>query len=162
MALNIILGASGSGKTTRCFEEIDKKIKSESNSKMFMLVPEQFTFEGEKKLIEVLGEEVLLRGTVTNFKRLAHKVFSKVGGAKEKSLDDCGKAMLIYYILNSDRLKFATFGTVAHQKGFAALIGDMIHSAEHHATVVLIGCGLLSADDDDCANDEECKKGQLP
>lgn len=126
MALNIILGASGSGKTTRCFEEIDKKIKSESDSKMFMLVPEQFTFEGEKKLIDTLGEEVLLRATVINFKRLAHKVFSKVGGAKEKSLDDCGKAMLIYYILNSDRLKFATFGTVAHQKGFAALIGEMI------------------------------------
>ena len=54
MALNIILGASGSGKTTRCFEEIDKKIKSESDSKMFMLVPEQFTFEGEKKLIDNL------------------------------------------------------------------------------------------------------------
>ena len=58
MALNIILGASGSGKTTRCFEEIDKKIKSEADSKMFMLVPEQFTFEGEKKLIDKLGEEV--------------------------------------------------------------------------------------------------------
>ena len=47
-------------------------------------------------------------------------------------------------------------------KAFRALIGDMIHSAEHHATVVLIGRGLLSADDDDCANDEECQKGQLP
>ena len=47
-------------------------------------------------------------------------------------------------------------------KVLRTLIGDVIYSAEHHALVVMIGCGALAADDYDRADDEERQKGQLP
>ena len=80
MSLRLIIGRSGTGKSTLCISEIKKRNLSSSAKKIIMLVPEQYTFETENKLLHEVGEKFQLNTYVLSFQRLAHKVFSEHGG----------------------------------------------------------------------------------
>ena len=96
--MRLILGRSGSGKTTFCMNEV-KKYDAEAFSKpLLYIVPEQFSLEAERELINVLRKKGIINAQVLSFKRLAYKLFAEKG-LKEKSLSSSGKAMLIYSIM---------------------------------------------------------------
>ena len=77
MGLRFIIGRAGTGKTTLCMEEIIAKGKS--GGKQGLIVPEQFTSQTERDLIEKSGQNAILTAEVLSFGRLAHRVFSKKG-----------------------------------------------------------------------------------
>ncbi|MGL5352397.1 MAG: hypothetical protein ACRDA5_03610, partial [Clostridium sp.] len=52
MAIRFIFGRAGSGKSKFCLNQIKKKLENESGNKLILLVPEQYTFHTEKKLLE--------------------------------------------------------------------------------------------------------------
>ena len=52
MEFRIIYGKSGSGKTTEIFKEIKEKIKDKN--KIYIVVPEQFSFSAENHLLETI------------------------------------------------------------------------------------------------------------
>ena len=52
--MNIIVGRSGTGKTKLCMNQIKDEILKACNKPLIYIVPEQFTFEAEKELIEIL------------------------------------------------------------------------------------------------------------
>ncbi len=54
MSLRFIFGRGGSGKTTYCLEEISKQVLDDGTSPIILLVPEQYTFESEKRLSNYL------------------------------------------------------------------------------------------------------------
>lgn len=104
MSLRIIYGKSGTGKTNFCLQEI-KKIK---NKKIYIITPEQFSYSMEKRLLEILENNVSLNAEVISFKRIANRVFTEVGGANELVISKSSQAMIIYSILQQqkDKLKF--------------------------------------------------------
>ena len=106
MGLRIIYGKSGSGKSEYCFKEIAKLIKEEK--KIYIITPEQFSFTAEKKLMEAIETEAVFNAEVVTFSRMAYRVIQEIGGRTETNLSKCGKAMLIYSILNNNKkeLKF--------------------------------------------------------
>lgn len=106
MGLRIIYGKSGSGKSTYCFNEISKLIEKEK--KIYIITPEQFSFTAERKLMEAIKVKAVLNAEVITLSRMAHRVISETGGANAENLSKCGKAMLIYSILNKSKgnLKF--------------------------------------------------------
>lgn len=106
MGLRIIYGKPGSGKSTYCFSEIAKLIHHEK--KIFMITPEQFSFMAEKKLMETVQEKAAIHAEVITLSRMAYRVLSEIGGNQKSNLSGCGKAMLIYSILNQHKseLKF--------------------------------------------------------
>ena len=57
MSLRFIFGRGGSGKTTYCLEEIGKKVNDGNTSPIILLVPEQYTFESEKRLSNFIGKD---------------------------------------------------------------------------------------------------------
>ena len=106
MGLKIIYGKAGSGKSTYCFSEISKIINKEK--KIFIITPEQFSFTAEKKLMETIESKAVIYAEVITLSRMAYRVMSEIGGNNEIQLSKCGKAMLIYSILNDCKkdLKF--------------------------------------------------------
>ena len=51
MALNVVYGKAGSGKSTYLFDYIKSNLNKE---KIYVITPEQFSFTAEKKLLEVV------------------------------------------------------------------------------------------------------------
>ena len=105
MGLRIIYGKPGSGKSEYCFSEISKLVEKEK--KIFIITPEQFSFTAEKKLMDCLQTKAVMNAEVITLSRMAYRVISEVGGNKN-NLSKCGKAMLVYSILNKYKkeLKF--------------------------------------------------------
>lgn len=106
MNLRIIYGRAGSGKSEFCFKEIANLINKEK--KIYIITPEQFSFTAERKLMDSINSGAVLNAEVISFNRMAYRVLNEVGGAKKTNLSKCGKAMLIYSILNNNKntLKF--------------------------------------------------------
>lgn len=103
MSLKIIYGRAGSGKSEYCFKEIANRLGSEK--KIYIIVPEQFSFTAEKKLLEFINEEAVISAEVLTFNRMAYRVISEVGLEKKINLSKCGKSMLIYDILLKEKKK---------------------------------------------------------
>lgn len=106
MGLRIIYGKPGSGKSRYCFCEIANQIKKET--KIYMITPEQFSFTAEEKLMESVNSCAMIQAEVITLSRMAYRVLNEVGGSTKTHLSKCGKAMLIYSILNQYKkdLKF--------------------------------------------------------
>ncbi len=106
MGLRIIYGKSGCGKSEICFTEISKLLKKEE--KIYIITPEQFSFTAEKKLMEAITSKAVINAEVITLSRMAYRVMQEVGGGIKTKLTKCGKAMLIYSILNENKkqLKF--------------------------------------------------------
>lgn len=105
MGLRIIYGRAGTGKSEYCYKEIKEKIEKE---KILIITPEQFSFTAEKKLMEAVESKSVLNAEVVTLSRMAYRVINEIGGRTETNLSKCGKAMLVYSILNNNKknLKF--------------------------------------------------------
>ena len=83
--MRFILGRSGTGKTTKCLNEIKENLDNDFNKPMYYIVPEQFSFEAEKKLIEAY------RSASGDYKKIALKVLKgEYADAALKLLDTVG------------------------------------------------------------------------
>ncbi len=103
MGLRIIYGKSGSGKSQFCFSEIAKLIEKEK--KIYIITPEQFSFTAEKKLMDAIETKAVINAEVITTSRMAYRVLQEIGGNRKTKLTKCGKAMLIYSILNENKNK---------------------------------------------------------
>ena len=99
MGLRIIYGKAGSGKSEFIYREINEKLKE--NKKIFIITPEQFSFTAEQKLMQ--NRKSVINAEVITFNRLAYRVINEIGGVIHTNLTKCGKAMLIYSILQAQK-----------------------------------------------------------
>ena len=95
MELNLIYGRAGSGKTQYCIDNLSAILKEDPSRKVFLIVPEQFTVEAEKRLLKSLDTGGLIQSEVLSFRRLSHWVLDKYGGVKKPILNASGKAMAL-------------------------------------------------------------------
>lgn len=126
MGLKIIYGRAGTGKSTFCINQIKKKINNSPTNKLILLVPEQFTFQTENKVLSAIGERYVLNAEVLSFKRFAHNVFNECGGATRTIMGDAGKSMLIFKVLEDLGDNMTVFKNASRQKGFIDIASKTI------------------------------------
>ena len=100
MSLRLIYGRAGTGKSQFCLNKIKEQINSKTAQKIYLIVPEQFSYATEKRLLETLEQDSVINAEVITFKRMAHRIFTEVGGLVEVNLSKTGKAMLVSNILD--------------------------------------------------------------
>ncbi len=108
MGLRIIYGKPGSGKSQFCFSEIAKLIDKKES--IFIITPEQFSFTAERKLMEAVNKDAVINAEVITLTRMAYRVLNDIGGEIKQSLSKCGKAMLVYSILNKHKKELEFLG----------------------------------------------------
>lgn len=108
MNLKVIYGKAGTGKSEYCFKEITKLIKQKE--KIIIITPEQFSFTAERKLMEMIETKAVMNAEVVTFKRMAYRVLNEIGANKKIGLTNCGRAMLIYSILEKQRNNLKLLG----------------------------------------------------
>ena len=128
MSLRIIYGNSGTGKSTYIFNEIANKLK-ENNRKIYIITPEQFSFTAEKKLLDAVQSNSVIKAEVLTFNRMAYRVMKEVGNANNINLSSSGKSMIIYNILSEEKnnLKF-----IGKSNENVELIGTQITEFKKH------------------------------
>ena len=106
--LKLLLGRSGSGKTTKLREMVRDALHRSPESPVFLIVPEQASFENERAMLELLGAEDAQKVHVLSFSRLADEGFRRYGGGAGKRLDDGGRILFMNLALSAvqDQLEF--------------------------------------------------------
>ena len=118
MALQFILGASGTGKTTYLYETVTRLAAEHPDTDYYVIVPEQFTLQTQKDLVKCNPAGGIFNIDVLSLARLAHKVFEELGREQRKILKDIGKSMVMKRVLTECRGEFQLFGANAGQSGF--------------------------------------------
>lgn len=133
MSIRFIYGRAGSGKSHFCLKDISEKMNNSENNSLVYLVPEQFSFQAEKNVLNVIGEQSNLKVKVLNFKRMAFRVMNEVGGITKKRMNSSGKSMLISHVLKEVWQDLTIFKGTARQKGFVTTISDSISEFKRYA-----------------------------
>lgn len=126
MSLRIIYGRAGSGKSRFCIEDIKSSKRENPDKILILMVPEQFTLQGEKNLVRALGASGIGEAEVLSFKRLARRILDEVGGGARQHVNSAGKAMIIHSILEKSKSSFKAFGRSAGQRGFVDRMAGML------------------------------------
>lgn len=126
MSLQFIYGRAGSGKSFHCLTSIKSRLQNSQDRKLVLLVPEQYTFQAERDLINVLETGGILATEVLSFRRMAYRVLNDVGGITYPHIHSAGKCMLIYRILDKLKEDFTIFHKSANCQGFVNTIASLI------------------------------------
>ena len=95
MALQFVLGNSGSGKTHYLHHNILKMADAAPNKNFLVIVPEQFTMQTQRELVERHPRHSILNIDVQSFARLAYRVFDELGSFRYQVLEETGKNLIL-------------------------------------------------------------------
>ncbi|MGN0160896.1 MAG: PD-(D/E)XK nuclease family protein [Lachnospiraceae bacterium] len=118
MAIQFILGSSGSGKSHYLYEEVIRESIQSPDKNYIVIVPEQFTMGTQQKIVQMHPNHGVLNVDIVSFQRLAYKVFEELGVDVKEILDDTGKSMIIRKILEDHREELSTFKKNVDKAGF--------------------------------------------
>lgn len=97
--LNLVTGRAGSGKTEYILNIIENRL--ESGIPMIYIVPEQISFETERKILKKFGADKALKIEVLSFTRLSEKIFREYGDIALERIDESGKSILMSRAIDS-------------------------------------------------------------
>ena len=89
--LKLLLGRAGTGKTA----EVLKRISIGRGRRQLLIVPEQASYEMERRLCAVAGNQASLYAEVLSFTRLTSRVLAQSGGLAAPALDPGGRVLLM-------------------------------------------------------------------
>jgi ATP-dependent helicase/nuclease subunit B len=128
LLLRFVAGRAGSGKSTWVYQAV-KQDMAQSSQPVYLLVPEQFTLQTEKELIDSLGIKGFMQARVTSPSRLAEEVFSQVEQNRKTAIGECGLAMALRAAASQIAEDLHAFKTVLGYNGFSSgmvkLISEM-------------------------------------
>jgi len=132
MSLRFIYGRAGCGKTRFCLEEMKARIESGDTGRLYLLVPEQYTFQAEKDLADILETGGILKNEVLSFRRLAYKVFNETGGITYPHIHPAGKSMILYRILDKMDKRLKYFKNSVEKPGFIRKLSGLVKEFKHY------------------------------
>lgn len=118
MALQFIMGGSGSGKSSHLFRQILKEAATHPHINYLVLVPDQFTLETQRTLVELSGGKGILNIDVLSFHRLAYRAFEEMPARRRTVLEDMGKMMLLRKVFLEQKKHLRYFRHGLHGMGF--------------------------------------------
>ncbi len=124
--LNLYIGRAGSGKTTCIYDELREIAKQHPAVAPILLVPEQFSFETERTLLERLGVQDAAFVKVYSFTRLADRVAKEVGGIAKRRLSDTARILLISQAIDSVRDRLSLYERQVGNTAFAQSLLQII------------------------------------
>lgn len=113
--LQFLTGRAGAGKS----EYLRRMVVEKSGSPVLrpvMIVPEQYSFETEKKIFSLAGPVKANRIDVVSFTRLANLVFRREGGIAGKVLSDGGRRMMMRMAIASCKDHLEVYGKAAESE----------------------------------------------
>jgi ATP-dependent helicase/nuclease subunit B len=131
MAVQFILGRSGTGKTSYCINAIAAELLSDNGESLIFLVPEQATYQAERAILADKGIDGYNRLNVLSFDRLEYLLLGK--NTARESISRIGRQMIIHRILRQNADKLKIFGSSAHLTGMSQKMAQTIEEIQQYA-----------------------------
>ncbi len=129
--LNFISGRAKTGKTQRIMELIKNDALNGENP--ILIVPEQFTYESEKAILHLFGENKATLGYVTSFSGLYNTIGRICGGICGKTLEPSDKLILMTRALSECESELKLWKKYANSPSFAESMLKTIDDLKNEA-----------------------------
>ncbi|MCP4607364.1 MAG: hypothetical protein GY845_01435 [Planctomycetes bacterium] len=148
MAVQFILGRSGTGKTSYCINSIVNALAGPSEQQLILLVPEQATYQAERAILTDDRIAGYNRLHVLSFDRLQFLLSGK--NTARPAISPIGRQMILHRLLRENKSKLKIFDSSASRPGLAQQIAHTIAELHQYAKIPDDISQLLS----DLAKDE--------
>jgi len=131
MAVQFILGRSGTGKTRYCVRQIVDALLEPTDEQLILLVPEQASYQAERA---ILADERIAgynRLHVLSFDRLQFLLLGK--NTAMPKLSRIGRQMIVHRILRDNQSKLQLFGAAAARPGLSRQMAQTITELHQYA-----------------------------
>ena len=127
MSLQMILGASGTGKSEYIYQKITEEACSHKDKRFFVIVPDQFTMQTQVDMVTKSGERGgIMNIDVLSFSRLAHRIYEETGAEGKLVLDDTGKSLILRKIAGDIKDTIPYIGANLKRDGFIGEVKSVI------------------------------------
>jgi ATP-dependent helicase/nuclease subunit B len=132
MAVQFILGKSGTGKTTLCIKQIvESLLNGKSEQNLVFLVPEQATYQAERAILSDSRIKGYSRLHVLSFQRLCYMIFGKNLAARP--LTSQARDMIVHRLLCENADKLSIFSSAAQRPGMASSVAQTISELQKYS-----------------------------
>ena len=118
MSLQFIIGSSGSGKSCYAYQNIIEQAGLHPDRLYYVIVPEQFTMQTQKTLVEMSPGKGILNIDILSFERLAYRVLEEVGGDSRALLEETGKSMVLQKMVQQHGKELSYLGGQMRKAGY--------------------------------------------
>ena len=126
MALQFVLGSSGSGKTEYIYERLVRQAGEHPKKNYLVIVPEQFTMQTQQKLVELAPNHAIMNIDVLSFKRLAYRVFDDLGMQDIQVLEETGKNLVLRKLAQEQEETLTVLRANMNRMGYIGEVKSMI------------------------------------
>ncbi len=126
MAIQFILGASGTGKTNYIYDRMIRESMEEEHGSILFVLPEQSNMAAEQDMVSKHPLGGTMDISILSFTRLAFKVFDELNVHTNDVLDDYGKSMLLMKILKEKESEFTYYKNMPGKAGFVDEVKSLL------------------------------------
>ena len=126
MSLQFIIGNSGSGKTEYLFNHIVKEAAVHPEKDYLVLVPEQFTMQTQRKLVDLSANKAIMNIDVLSFKRLAYRVFDELGMSWDEVLEETGKNLVLRKVAQDKKENLTVLRANMNRVGYISEVKSLL------------------------------------
>ncbi len=130
MAVQFILGTSGTGKTHHCMEAMVRALQVDDATPLIFLVPEQATYQAERAVLSRVGAGAYNRLSILSFDRLNFQLIGR--NTARARLSALGRQMVLHRLLHEVADQLTLYQASSSHTGFvgqALHILDQLHGA---------------------------------
>jgi len=131
MAVQFILGRSGTGKTSYCIQAIVDALLAPDQEPLILLVPEQASYQAERAILSDKRIDGYNRLNVLSFDRLQFLLLGK--NTVRPALSRIGRQMIVHRILHDNKSKLKIFGSSAAWPGLSREMAQTIEELHRYA-----------------------------
>lgn len=126
MSLQFIFGNSGSGKSDFLYDSVLKQAKENKEQQFLIIVPEQFTMQTQRELVERQKQHVIMNVDVLSFARLAYRVFDDLGKQNVVVLEETGKNLVLRKVAEQKKAELNVLGANMNKMGYVGEVKSLI------------------------------------
>ncbi len=126
MALRLIPGNSGSGKTEYMYEQVVRLAEANPRKNYLCLVPEQYTMQTQRKLVDLSGNHAIMNIDVLSFRRLAFRIFDEMGMTDLHILEETGKNLVLRKVAQEQEQYLTVLKGNMHRMGYISEVKSFI------------------------------------
>ena len=126
MALTLVTGGSGAGKTEYIYRSVIEWSMREPERRFFVIVPEQATMQAQKDIVRLHPHHGTMNIDIVSFERLAYRIFSELSMPQPELLNDTGKTMVLRKLAGENRKELSFFSSHLNQAGFIDEVKSML------------------------------------